>query len=178
MPVMISGPLVVNTLKSLIKLTGASSVLEIGMFTGYSALGMAEALPENGKIHTCEICPGHIQTAQKFFNKSPYKKMIITYEGDALKTLEKFPINTFDFIFIDADKINYINYYKKAMLLLKKGGVIILDNMLWSGNVIDPKDDDSMSLRKTGDFINEDKRVTNMLLPIRDGLMVCIKNEE
>ena len=174
-PVMISGPLVVNTLKSLIKLTGASSVLEIGMFTGYSALGMAEALPENGKIHTCEICPGHIQTAQKFFNKSPYKKMIITYEGDALKTLEKFPINTFDFIFIDADKINYINYYKKAMLLLKKGGVIILDNMLWSGDVLNPSTIESETLNNLNHIIVKDDRNTNTLLPIRDGLMLCIK---
>ena len=79
---------------------------------------------------------------------------------------------------IDADKINYLEYYKRCYVLIKKGGIIILDNMLWSGSVVIPNDEDAHALRKTGDFIHEDTRITNMLLPIRDGLMVCIKNEE
>ena len=77
--------------------------------------------------------------------------------------------------FIDADKSNYLEYYKRCLLLIRVGGVIILDNMLWSGSVINPTDDDSRALRKTGDYIQEDTRVFNMLLPIRDGLMLCIK---
>ena len=81
----------------------------------------------------------------------------------------------FDFAFIDADKINYLEYYKRIITLIKPGGIIVLDNMLWSGEVIEPKDDNSKALQKTAMFINDDKRVYNMLLPIRDGLMICYK---
>ena len=85
---------------------------------------------------------------------------------------------SFDLAFIDADKINYLEYYKRCFMLIRDGGIIILDNMLWSGSVINPETDDAKILRKTGDFIQNDKRVFNMLIPIRDGLMVCIKNEK
>ena len=89
--------------------------------------------------------------------------------------MENFKINTFDFIFIDADKVNYLNYYQRSYHLLKKNGIIVLDNMLWSGEVINPKDENAKILRETGDFIQNDKRVYNTLFPIRDGLMVCHK---
>jgi len=92
--------------------------------------------------------------------------------------LEQLPACSFDMAFIDANKLDYLDYYKRCVTLIQNGGVIILDNMLWSGNVINPTDDDSKALRKTGEFIQNDKRVFNMLLPIRDGLMVCIKNEK
>ena len=100
--------------------------------------------------------------------------MITMHQGPALETLEKFK-NKFDFIFIDADKINYLNYYLKCMQLIKSGGIIVLDNMLWSGHVLDPQDDDTLALKNTAEFINNDDRVFNYLLPVRDGLMVCIK---
>ena len=174
-PEMISGPLVVNTLKSIIKLSRVKSILEIGMFTGYSAIGMAEALPNNGHIDTCELCPIHGETAQKFFNKSNYKNQLTIHIGKALETLEKFSKNSFDMIFIDADKINYIGYYKMAMVLLKSGGVIVLDNMLWSGDVLNPTSKESETLNMLNDIIANDKRNMNTLLPIRDGLMICIK---
>jgi len=174
-PAMISGPLVVNTLKSIIKLSGAKSILEIGMFTGYSAIGMAEALLDNGHINTCELCPIHGETAQKFFNKSNYKHQLTIHIGEALETLEKFSKNSFDMIFIDADKINYIEYYKRAMVLLKSGGVIILDNMLWSGDVLKPTSKESETLNMLNNIITDDERTINTLLPIRDGLMICIK---
>ena len=177
-PQMISGQLVGNFLQLMIQSIQAKNILEIGMFTGFSALKMAEVLPDDGELHTCEIMEKHVETAQSFFNRSNHGKKINIHLGPALVNLEQMKVGHFDLAFIDADKINYLEYYKRCFRLLRSGGIIILDNMLWSGNVIDPKDDDSMALRKTGDFINEDKRVTNMLLPIRDGLMVCLKNEE
>ena len=174
-PQMISGSIVGNFLFSLIKLINAKKVLEVGMFTGYSSASMVQALPKDGEIHTCEYMEEHIKTAKSFFNKSKYSNMIKIHSGYAIDTLESFKVNTFDFAFIDADKINYMNYYMRCMQLVKSSGVIVLDNMLWSGEVINPKDDDSKKLREVGDYIQNDNRVINMLSPIRDGLMVCIK---
>ena len=174
-PQMISGIIVGNFLCSLIKSMNARKILEVGMFTGYSAASMARAVPNDGEIHTCEYMDEHIQTANKFFSKSKYKDIIKIHGGLALETLETFKVNSFDFAFIDADKINYLNYYLRCMHLVKTNGIIVLDNMLWSGEVINPKDDDSKKLRETGDYIQNDNRVINMLIPIRDGLMVCIK---
>ena len=156
----------------------ANRIVEIGTFTGYSALQMAEAISLDGEIHTCELMDKHAKTAQTYFNKSQYKKQITIHKGPALETLEKFKIGSFDLAFIDADKINYLEYYKRCFMLVRVGGVIILDNMLWSGSVINPKDDDAKALRNIGDYIQKDKRVFNMLFPIRDGLMLCIKNEK
>jgi len=174
-PQMISGPIVGNFLGSLIKLMCAKQVLEVGMFTGYSAASMVQFLPEDGKIHTCEHMDEHIQTADNFFKNSKFKDMIKIHGGLAIDTLEQFKVNSFDFVFIDADKINYLNYYQRCMYLLKTNGIIVLDNMLWSGEVMDPKNEDSRILRETGDYIQNDDRVINMLFPIRDGLMVCMK---
>lgn len=174
-PQMISGIMVGNFLCSLIKSINAKKILEVGMFTGYSAASMARAVPRDGEIHTCEYMDEHIQTANKKFSESKYKNIIKIHGGLALETLETFKVNSFDFAFIDADKINYLNYYLRCMHLVKTNGIIVLDNMLWSGEVINPKDDDSKKLRETGDYIQNDNRVINMLIPIRDGLMVCIK---
>jgi len=174
-PQMISGIMVGNFLCSLIKSISAKKILEIGMFTGYSAASMVRALPDDGEIHTCEHMDEHIGTANNFFKKQKNKNMFNIHGGLAIDTLEKFKINSFDFAFIDADKINYLNYYLRCMHLIKSKGIIVLDNMLWSGEVINPKDDDAKKLREVGDYIQKDSRVINMLLPIRDGLMVCIK---
>jgi len=176
-PAMISGPLVVNFLKSLIKLKNVKKILEIGMFTGYSALGMAEELSDDGEIHTCELMLRHTETAQKFFNQTKHKNKIHIQHGRALDLIQNYSINSFDMIFIDADKINYINYYKHAMQLIKNHGIIVLDNMLWGGEVLNPKTEEASTLGKLNQIISDDKRTFNMLLPIRDGLMLCIKNE-
>ncbi len=176
-PAMISGPLVVNFLKSLIKLSKANKILEIGMFTGYSALGMAEALSERGEIHTCELMLKHTKTAQSFFDKTEHKNKIHIQHGAALDLLKEYAINSFDMIFIDADKINYINYYKHAMQLIKNNGIIVLDNMLWGGEVLNPQTEEAEILNELNSIISNDKRNINMLIPIRDGLMLCIKNE-
>jgi len=177
-PQMISGQLVGKFLQSIIIMTDAKRIIEVGTFTGYSALQMAEAIPENGEIHSCEIMEKHVKTAQTFFNRSEFGNKITIHKGTALNSLEQLPVGSFDMAFIDANKSDYLEYYKRCFTLVRSGGVIILDNMLWNGNVIDPKDDDSKMLRKTGDYIQQDDRVFNVLLPIRDGLMLCIKNEK
>ena len=177
-PQMISGQLVGKFLQSIIIMINAKRIVEVGTFTGYSALQMAEAIPEDGKIHTCELMKKHINTARSFFDRSKFGNKITIHKGPALNSMEQLPSGAFDMAFIDADKSNYLDYYKRCLTLVRGGGVIILDNMLWSGNVINPKDDDSKALRKTGDYIQKDKRVFNLLLPIRDGLMLCIKNEK
>ena len=173
MSAMISGPIVANFLQNLIHMIHAKSVLEIGMFTGYSAMAMAEALPDNGIVHTCELMSPHVKTAQNFFNQYNKNKFYI-HEGDAKGTLETFSVNSFDLIFIDADKINYIHYYKKAMMLIKNGGIIVLDNMLWGGTVLDPQTEESKTLNELNQLISNDNRNKNVLLPIRDGLMMCM----
>ena len=177
-PQMISGQLVGNFLQSIILMMQAKKIIEVGMFTGFSALKMAEVLPDGGEIFTCELMDKHIQTAQSFFDKSEHGNKISIHSGPAIQSLEQMQIGSFDMAFIDANKINYLEYYKRCLALVRNGGVIILDNMLWGGNVLEPKDDDAKSIRKTGDFIQSDKRTINLLLPIRDGLMLCIKNEK
>tara|TARA_Y100001970_G_scaffold116301_1_gene144778 strand:- start:8502 stop:9128 length:627 start_codon:yes stop_codon:yes gene_type:complete len=174
-PQMISDSIVCNTLVSIIKMINAQKILEIGMFTGYSSLFMAQDLPDSGEIHTCEVMDRHVKNASKFFNRSKHKNKIYIHSGEALKSLETFKVNSFDLIFIDADKKNYIEYYNRSMQLLRLGGVIVLDNMLWGGSVINPKDLESQTLSDLGTIINNDSRVFNVLLPIRDGLMICIK---
>ena len=174
-PQMISGQLVGNFLQSIIKMIQAKRILEIGMFTGFSALKMAEVLSNDGKIHTCELMDKHIKTARSFFDKSNHGNKIIIHSGPAIESLGQLKSGSFDMAFIDADKINYLSYYQICFTLIKKSGIIILDNMLWGGGVINPTNDDSISIRKTGDFIQKDDRVFNILLPIRDGLMLCIK---
>ena len=174
-PQMISGQLVGKFLQSIIIMINAKRIVEVGTFTGYSALQMAEVIPENGEIHTCELMKKHSKTAQLFFDRSKFGNKITIHEGPALNSLEQFKSSSFDIAFIDADKSNYLDYYKRCLTLVRGGGVIILDNMLWGGTVIDPKDDDSNMLRKTGDYIQHDDRVFNTLLSIRDGLMLCIK---
>ena len=174
-PQMISGQLVGNFLQLMIQSIQAKNILEIGMFTGFSALKMAEVLPSDGELHTCEIMEKHVATAQSFFNRSAQGSNITIHRGPALQSLEQLQASSFDMAFIDADKSNYLEYYKRCLNLIRSGGAIVLDNMLWSGSVINPQDDDSKTLRKTGDYIQKDKRVFNTLLTIRDGLMLCIK---
>ena len=175
-PQMICGQLVGNFLQSAIKLSQAKWIVEVGTFTGYSALKMAEALPDDGEVHTCELMDKHAKTAQSFFDRSKHGRKITIHKGPALESLEQLKSGSFDMAFIDADKANYLEYYQRCLILIRAGGVIVLDNMLWGGDVLDPQDDDSRALRKTGEFIQNDTRVFNTLLPIRDGLMLCIKN--
>ena len=175
LPQMLSGSLVGGLLQILIKISRAVNILEIGMFTGYSALKMAEALPENGKIHTCELMDKHIKTASEWFKKSENGYKISVHQGPALLSLEKMKHLTFDLVFIDADKVNYPSYHNIALDLLKKGGVGVLDNMLWSGKVIEPSDKESIALRETAELIRNNDKLSPLLLPVRDGVMVYQK---
>ena len=174
-PQMLSGSLVGGLLQTLIRISGAVNVLEIGMFTGYSALKMAEVLPQNGTLDTCELMDKHIKTATEWFKKSKNGFKITIHKGPAIQSLEKMKGLLFDMVFIDADKVNYPKYHKIALKLLKIGGVGVLDNMLWSGKVIDPLDKESIALRETAELIINNDRLSPLLLPVRDGVMIYHK---
>ena len=174
-PQMLSGPLVGGLLQLLIKITGAKNILEIGMFTGYSTLKMAEALPEDGEIHTCELMEKHVKTAESWFNKSNDGYKITIHHGRAIDQLNSFKIGSFDLIFIDADKINYPEYYRRSTTLLKVGGIAVLDNMLWDGEVFNPKDRNAKAVRETAELIKNNHRLESLLLPVRDGILIYRK---
>ena len=174
-PQMLCGSLVGGFLQMLIKISGAKRVLEIGMFTGYSTLKMAEALPANGEIHSCELMEKHINTAKGWFEKSNMKHKITIHQGKAIQSLENFRVSSFDLMFVDADKTGYPEYYRKGTMLLKKGGIAVFDNMLWSGSVLKPDDEDSKALRETAELIKNDSRLEQLLLPVRDGVMIYRK---
>ncbi len=174
-PQMLCGPLVGGLLQFLIKISGAERVLEIGMFTGYSTLKMAEALPDDGEIHSCELMQKHIDTAKRWFQQSRVNHKIHVHHGEAVKTLEEFKKRSFDLMFVDADKVNYPKYHRKGVTLLKKGGLAVFDNMLWSGTVLNPDDRESKALRETAELIKNNPRLEQLLLPIRDGVMIYRK---
>ena len=175
-PQMLSGSLVGGLLQILVKISGAERILEIGMFTGYSALKMAEALPENGTIDCCELNDKHINTAKNWFNKTSLGDKITIHKGEAIKSLDKFEDQIYDLMFVDADKSNYPKYHEKGLMLLKVGGIAIFDNMLWSGTVLEPTDIDAIALRETAELIKNNDRLEPLLIPIRDGVMVYRKS--
>ena len=145
------------------------------MFTGYSTLKIAEALPVNGEVHSLELMEKHVKTAKNWFNKSDVGDKIKVHQGEAINILESFHVGSFDMIFIDADKINYDIYYELSLKLLKSNGLMIIDNMLWSGTVLEPSDIDAIALRETAELIKNNDRLEPLLIPIRDGVMVYRK---
>ena len=161
-------------LKMLVRLTGARNILEIGMFTGYSTLMMAEGLPNDGRLTTCEIDPKAEAIGRKYFAESPHGNKITIRMDPALETIKTLS-GPFDLVFIDADKINYSNYYQACFPLVKPGGLIVGDNVLWSGKVLDPKDDDTRAIVSFSDLIQSDPRVENVCLTVRDGMMLAWK---
>ncbi len=169
---MLSDQMIGTLLQALIRVSGARRVLEIGTFTGFSALMMAHALPDDGQLITCDIEPRAL--AREFLAKSEHGKKIDLRVGPALETLETLE-GPFDLVFIDADKTNYLNYYKKCIDLISPNGVIAVDNTLWSGKVLDPKDDSDKAIAELNDYVTNDPRVNNVLLTLRDGLMVAFR---
>jgi len=161
-------------LKILARLTRARRVLEVGMFTGYSTLMMAEALPDQGELITCEIDPGAEQMARRTFAQSPHGKKIQIRMGPALETLRQLA-PPFDLAFVDADKINYSNYYEAILPLLRAGGLMVADNTLWSGRVLSPKEADDRAIAAFNDRVAADPRVEKVLLTVRDGMMLALK---
>lgn len=163
-------------LRLLVTIAGAKRILEIGTFTGYSALSMAEALPPDGELITCDVDPHATGIAQSFFDRSPYGKKIKIRLGDARETLRSLPESQpFDLVFLDADKTSYCDYFDLCMPRLRSGGLIIADNTLWSGKVLDPKTADDRGIDAYNTKVTNDPRVDNVLLSIRDGIMLARK---
>ena len=160
------------------KMIQPTTIVEIGTYTGYSALCLAEGLSENGTLHTIDINEEYIAFADKYFQKSTYKNKIKQHIGIAIDILPEIK-EKIQLVFIDADKENYSNYYNLVFDKLEVGGYIIADNVLWSGKVVeDEMDEENKALVDYSTLINEDKRVENVLLPVRDGLMICRKISE
>jgi len=176
-PEMISGHLQGQFLSMLSLLFRPEKILEIGTFTGYSAICLAKGLQENGKLITLEYNGELEKPLRSFFDKSGYSSVIDLRIGDAMRLIPALEV-TFDLIFIDADKKNYLNYYKMVLPKLSRGGILLVDNVLWQGKVADPaiNDPQTVNFREFNDFVNEDTSVTKVMLPIRDGLYLVRKN--
>ena len=169
-PQMLSGNMVGNLLQLLLKLMNAKTVLELGTFTGYSALKMAEGLPDSGTVTTIDIAPSPI--AEVAFNEAEWGFKVNQLIGEALPMLTELK-EEFDLLFVDADKRNYPNYYKIGKSIVRKGGLIVFDNALWGGSVLDPKDEQTEAIDTMNKIANDDPEVFNQILPVRDGLMIC-----
>jgi caffeoyl-CoA O-methyltransferase len=168
-PQMLTGPIEGRFLELLVAGTGARRVLEIGTFTGYSALSMAAALPPGGRIDTLDIEPKHAEVAQRYFDRSPHGDKITLHLGPALDTIASLD-GEFDFVFIDADKDNYDAYYEAVLPRLSQGGLIAIDNTLWSGRVLDPPDETTKLIASLNDKLAADERVVVVQLTVRDGV--------
>ena len=166
---MLTGPIEGRFLELLVPGAGAKRVLEIGTFTGYSALSMAAALPEDGRIDTLDIEPKHAEVAQRYFDRSPHGGKITLHLGPAIETIAKLE-GEFDFVFIDADKANYDAYYEAVLPRLSARGLIAIDNTLWSGKVLDPQDETTRQIAALNDKLAADDRVVAVQLTVRDGV--------
>jgi caffeoyl-CoA O-methyltransferase len=171
---MLTGKLEGSVLGFLIRSISAKRVLEIGTYTGYSALCMAENLPSSGKVITLDINEVTTSLAKNFWKKSPHGKKITAINGPALNSLKNLK-GKFDFVFIDADKPNYLDYFKITLKMLTPRGMIAIDNVLWSGKVLDPQDDSSRGICALNDYISSKKNLYKTMLPIRDGIFVVRK---
>ncbi|MDG1261925.1 MAG: O-methyltransferase [Flavobacteriales bacterium] len=178
MPRMLSGHLQGRFLSFLSKLIRPNRILEIGTFTGYSAICFAEGLSANGTIETIEVNEELNTIQDKYWAKAGITSQVIRHNGSALSVLPTLK-EGFDMAFIDADKENYGKYYELTLPLMRQGGVILLDNVLWSGKVVDDvkgNDPETRVLKELNAFIQKDDRVSNMLIPLRDGVMAAVKN--
>ncbi len=175
-PRMLSGHFQGRVLSMFSKMIQPECILEIGTYTGYSALSLAEGLKENGKLITIDINEELESRVRGYFEASEFRSKIDYRIGDAMKIIPELN-EQFDIVFIDADKLNYINYYNLVFSKVKIGGYIIADNVLWSGKVADEskKDKDTELLREYNLLNHKDERVENVLFPIRDGLMIARK---
>lgn len=174
LPRMLSGHFQGRVLSMLSKLIRPTSILEIGTYTGYATLCLCEGMQENGIVHTIDIKEELVDFQRKYFDKSPWGSQILQHLGEAvdiIPTLE----TKFDLVFIDADKENYLNYYELIVPKMNKGGIILSDNVLWSGKVVEPLKEGDLSTKILLEYnqrLNNDPRVETVLLPIRDGLTV------
>ena len=167
---------------NLVRLISAKKAIEVGTFTGYSALAVALALPEDGYLLACDISEEFTSIGKPYWEEAGVSENIDLQIAPAIETLkskiEDGESNSYDFAFIDADKINYLNYYELCLDLIRPGGVIAIDNVLWGGSVIDSArtDDDTKAIREINDFIVSDKRVNISMIPVGDGVTLAVKN--
>ena len=174
LPRMLSGHFQGRILSMLSKLIRPNTILEIGTYTGYASLCLCEGLQENGQLHTIDIKEELVDFQRKYFDKSPWGNQIFQHLGEAISIIPNLDMK-FDLVFIDADKENYINYFEMIVPRMNKGGIILSDNVLWSGKVLEPlqKNDSSTEiLLQYNELLKNDPRVETVLLPIRDGLTV------
>lgn len=177
-PRQLSGHLQGKILEMICHMINPVNILEIGTFTGYSALSMAKALPEHGALHTIEINDEITDFTMSFISKSGYADKIKLHVGDALKIIPELNL-VFDLVFIDAEKNQYVDYYELIFEKVRKGGFIIADNVLWNGKVVEDNlrnnDHFTKGIKAFNDHVHDDPRVQNVIFPIRDGLMVLRK---
>lgn len=176
-PIMLSGAYQGRVLSMISKLINPKAILELGTFTGYSTLCLAEGLQNEGKLHTIDINEELVDFQRQYFDRSNYGHQIVQHTGNALDILPLLH-QTFDLVFIDADKPNYSNYFNLIIDKVHKGGVILSDNVLWHGKVVQPLDKKDKSTKAVLDYntlLKNDERIETVLLPIRDGLTISRK---
>ncbi len=168
---MLSGRQIGMLLKLLVSISGAKRILEVGTFTGYSAIMMASALPDDGELITCEMNEMYRKISSPFFAREPYKKKIKQKLGNALEIIPELD-GEFDLIFLDADKINYPKYYQLVKEKIKPGGVIVVDNVLWGGEVLEQKSQKAVAIHQMNEIIRDDEDVEQLMLSLRDGVTI------
>lgn len=175
-PTMITGQLEGRLLTFLVRMTGARRCLDVGTFTGYSALSMAEGMGPEGRVVTLEADAKHAEIARGYFAASPHAQKIELLFGPALESMARLE-GPFDFVFIDADKGNYLAYYERSLALLSSRGLIAVDNTLWYQQVLDPavQDADTAAIRAFNDLLAQDERVDVVMLTVRDGVTLVMK---
>ncbi len=170
---MLSGRQVGQLLHILVRIGKCERLLEVGTFTGYSAIWMADALPANGELITVEINELYKSISDRFFRREPYHNKIKQITGDAMDEIDKLE-GKFDLIFLDADKVNYPDYFQKLKPKLIKGGIFVADNVLWSGSVLNPDDEKSRAINQMNKLVQEDPDFINVMLAVRDGLTIAV----
>jgi caffeoyl-CoA O-methyltransferase len=176
-PEMLTGAVQGRLLELLVHALQAKHVLELGTYSGYSSLSMAAGLPEGGRIDTCEVDEKHAEVARRYIARSRYADRITVHLGPALEMIGRLE-GEFDFVFIDADKENYVNYYESVLPRLSPDGLIAADNTLWSGRVLDEDDEseDTRAIKAFNERVRSDSRVTSVMLTVRDGVTLIRPN--
>jgi len=171
---MLTGRQVGRLLNLLVKISGAKRILEVGTFTGYSAIMMSEALPAEGQIITCEMNERYRRISEPFFAREPYRSKIFQKVGNALDIIPQLE-GVFDLVFLDADKVNYPKYLKLVKPFLSSGGLLIVDNVLWDGEVINPSGKKAIAIHRMNEMLHQDPDFEQVMIQVRDGVTIARK---